>query len=79
MLSVFKYLPLLVQLITQVEAIFGPGTGVQKRAAVIAAFVAILQAAEPAAEAAYPAFAPLIGELVDLLVKLMNAFGGKKA
>lgn len=76
---VFKYFPILIQLIQAVEGAFGAKSGADKKKAVIAAFTQIVSIAEPFLEAAEPAYAGLIAEVVDFLVKQLNAYANLSA
>lgn len=72
--KVFKYLPLVSEVINLAEELKGPGTGPEKRAAVIQTTKDLLAVFQPDL-VIDPKLEALVGALIDYIVARKNASG----
>jgi hypothetical protein len=73
--DILKYIAIAEPLISDAEKIFGPGSGADKKAAVIDAITRSLQAGAPSLELSHPRYATMMGIAVQFVYDELKAWG----
>jgi len=73
--DIFKYFVILEPLIKDAETAFGPGTGPEKKAAVIDGFERLLQAGAPYLELSHPRYSAMIATATQFVFDELKEWG----